>query len=618
MGNENQKKGKKGPPIHIPTPSEIKTYIMIAQNKLTLFRNKKIDAIRKKKLEIAKSLKENNLDVAKAKMDSVIREEDYITSYDILGPLLEILKERVTYIVTSTECPPDLRAQLDTVIYASTRLEFEELYKLRDLIMRKYGMAYITKAESNADKLVNINLVEKLKIKPASDAFITIRLKQLCKEKNIPFEFPCEINSDLPGDIGNPFDQQGVNPYGGGNEFNPYGPPQGGNNPYGPPPGNNPYGPPNNNFNPYGGNNNNNPYGGNNNNNNPYGGNNNNNPYGGNNNNNNPYGGNNNNNPYGGNNNNNNAFGGNNNNGPYDNNPYGPPPSGNNKNDNSNPYGPPSNDNNPYGPPSGNNKNDNNNPYGPPSNDNNPYGPPSGNNNNDPFGGQGNNNPYGPQNDKKDNNFGGDFNDYMNKQNNQNFDSNPFADNSMDKNKNDNKPLQDPFAGHTTESIINPQKLDINNDNPFADQDKGETNNSTLNDPFKQIDNDPFGKGTVASFNENQQPPMKNQYSTDDDKKNPYGSSDNNNNDNPFASMNNSGNPYSGGDNPFSGDFPKPDANDNPFADMPKSDNPYEGDKSVSDQMFVNPKVESYNDVDNNHLTTLASQIKSDKDKPSE
>ena len=111
---------------------------------------------------------------------------------------------------------------------------------------------------------------------------------------------------------------------------------------------------------------------------------------------------------------------------------------------------------------------------------------------------------------------------------------------------------------------------------------------------------------------------MKNQYSTDEDKKNPYGSSDNNNNDNPFASMNNSGNPYSGGDNPFANqdnDFPKPDANDNPFADMPKNDNIYEGDKSVSDQMFVNPKVDSYTDVDNNHLTTLESQIKSDKDK---
>ena len=229
MGNETGKKSKKGPVVKIPTPAEIKTFIMIAQNKLTLFRNKKIALIKTKKMEIAKCLKENNLDVAKAKMDSLIREEDYITSYDILGPLLEILKERVTYIVTSTECPPDLRAQLDSVIYASTRLEFEELFRLRDLIMRKYGAAYIAKAESNADKLVNVNLVEKLRIKPASDAFVTIRLKQLCKEQKIPFEFPCEINSDIPGDIGNPFDQGGVNPYGGGNDFNPYGPPSGGN-----------------------------------------------------------------------------------------------------------------------------------------------------------------------------------------------------------------------------------------------------------------------------------------------------------------------------------------------------------------------------------------------------
>ena len=573
MGNENQKKGKKGPAVHIPTPAEIKTFIMIAQNKLSLFRNKKIDAIRKKKQEIAKSLRENNLDVAKAKMDSLIREEDYITAYDILGPLLEILKERVTYIVTSTECPPDLRAQLDTVIYASTRLEFEELYRLRDLIMRKYGSAYISKAESNADKLVNINLVEKLRIKPASDAFVTIRLKQLCKEQKIPFEFPCEINSDIPGDIGNPFDNQGVNPYG-GNNFNPYGPPQGGN-PYGPP-GNNPYGPPNNGFNPYGPPNNN------------------------------PYG------PPRGNN----------------NNPYGPPPGGNN-----NPFGPPGGNNNPYGPPGGNN-----NPYGPPGGrgNNNPYGPPPGGNNNNPYGPPpskdlgGNNNPFGNDNNNQNkndqnNNFGGDFNDYMNKQNNQNNDQNPYADtqssnppplNKMEESKIiNNSNLENPFSPNPSESIISNKNND--NDNPYGNNNSGgnenlfesknktgDNNNSILNDPFSQINNDPFSKGTVVSYNQNQP----NQYSMDDDKSNPYGGSSNNkNDDNPFSNDNNSGNPYSSNDNPYSGadDFPKtdddafPKPDSNPYSDVPQSENPYGGDKNESD-----------------HLPTLASQIKSDKDKP--
>ena len=355
MGNNNQK--DKGPQVPLPpSPAEIKTFIMIAQTKLNLFRAKKINNIRKKKDEIVSSLKENNLDVAKAKMDSLIREEDYITSYDILGPLLEILKERVTYIISSNECPPDLRAQLDSVIYASTRLEFEELYKLRDLIMRKYGSAYIQKAENNVDQLVNVNLVEKLKIKPASDAFLIIRLKQLCKEKKIQFEFPTEIISDIPGDIGNPFGASGNgnNPYGG--DFNPYDSAQGGNNPYGPPPqqeGNNPYGPPPQGDNPYASN-----QGGNNPFNPPQSGDNN--PFNPQQDNNNPYGpppGNNNmDNPFAQNNNNNNLEFSNNNN---NENPY----SSNNNNSSSNPFSQDSNNNNPFSGQGNSQMGDSGNPY---------------------------------------------------------------------------------------------------------------------------------------------------------------------------------------------------------------------------------------------------------------
>lgn len=413
MGNDQKQKGPVVVPM--PTPAEIKTYIMIAQTKLNLFRNKKIEIIKKKKIEIANCLKENNLDVAKAKMDSLIREEDYITAYDILSPLLEILKERVTYIITSAECPPDLRAQLDSVIYASTRLEFEELFKLRDLIMRKYGSAYIQKAESNVDKLVNINLVEKLKIKPASDAFLTIRLKQLCKEKKIPFEFPSEISSDINVDIGNPFG-------GPGGDFNPYASTQGpGGNPYGPP-GDNPYGPPS--GNPYGP-----PQG-------PPGGN----PYGP------PQGP-----PQGG-------------------NPFGPqqgPPGGN-------PFGSqqgPPQGGNPYGsmqgPPQGGN------PYGPPSNDNsNPFNQSQGgnNNNNNPFASMNNNSPQdilGGQTVLKTQNPNMSMNNEPPKS-----DSNPYASN-MNNNNNDNN-SSNPFANDNSNPFnnsSNPYGSTNNNNNPFEKKD---------------------------------------------------------------------------------------------------------------------------------------------------
>ena len=188
MGNENNK--GRTPQKKQYTASEVKTYLLLIQNRFSLYRNKRIDSIKQKKREIENCLKQNNLDIAKAKMDSIIREEDMITVFDILSPLCEILKERVTYIISSSQCPPDLRAQLDSVIYASTRVEIQEFPILRDFILSKYGVNYIQKADSNADRLVNVNLVEKLKVKPASDQFLIIRLKQLCKERKINFEFP--------------------------------------------------------------------------------------------------------------------------------------------------------------------------------------------------------------------------------------------------------------------------------------------------------------------------------------------------------------------------------------------------------------------------------------------
>ena len=419
MGSDQKQKGPVVVPM--PTPAEIKTFIMIAQTKLSLFRNKKIEIIKKKKNEIANCLKENNLDVAKAKMDSLIREEDYITAYDILSPLLEILKERVTYIITSSECPADLRAQLDSVIYASTRLEFEELFRLRDLIMRKYGTAYIQKAESNVDKLVNINLVEKLKIKPASDAFLTIRLKQLCKEKKIPFEFPSEISSDIAVDIGNPFNGPGgdFNPYASTQGNNPFGP--GGNNNYGPLGGNNPYDPP----------------GGN-----PYGP-----PQG-------PPPGN----PYGPN--------------PFE--PQGPPqgpPQGGNQ------FGPPQGGN-PYqsmqGPAPGGN------PYGPASNDNsNPFNQSQAGNN---FGQDNNNNsnPFSSMNNGNDILGGQTVLQTQNpnmSMNNGPSNDNPYASNMNNNNNNNNNNSSNPFSNDNNNPFNNSSNpygsTNNNNSNPFEKKDDG-------------------------------------------------------------------------------------------------------------------------------------------------
>ena len=248
MGFGNSKKEKEIPVEKPPKAGEIKIYIQICQKKIALFRNKKIHSIKSKISEVIGYLEKKNIDVAKTKMESIMRDEDAIYAYDILDPIIQILLERIFYIDSSTECPADLRTQLDTIIYASSRLEIEEFLTLKDLIRRKYGLAYITKAENNADSLVNQNLVEKLQVKLPTEELLMIRLKQLCREKKIKFDFLDDI-CQVPENIGNPPEGQGINPYGDENNFNPYE-----HSSFNEPAPNNinPYGPPQNNNNPYG------------------------------------------------------------------------------------------------------------------------------------------------------------------------------------------------------------------------------------------------------------------------------------------------------------------------------------------------------------------------------
>ena len=105
----------------------------------------------------------------------------------------------------------DIKAQLDTLIYASARIEMDDLYKLRHLVQKKYGVYYIQAADQNRDGLVNVNVIEKLTVRPASSTFVTIRLRQLCKEKKLNYEFPDE-NFDGMGN--NPYDNNGMgNPH---------------------------------------------------------------------------------------------------------------------------------------------------------------------------------------------------------------------------------------------------------------------------------------------------------------------------------------------------------------------------------------------------------------------
>jgi hypothetical protein len=169
--------------------AELITYFMIVQQKLLQLKNKAQADITKKKGEIKAYLKSNNIDGAKLKMETIISHEEKIAAYEKLGFQAETLKEKVALILYSERCPEDIRGILDTMVYASFRINMEEFQKLRELIGIKYGAGYISEAEGNILGLIDTSIIKNLTVKKISEGAIITRLKLLNDEDNMGYEF---------------------------------------------------------------------------------------------------------------------------------------------------------------------------------------------------------------------------------------------------------------------------------------------------------------------------------------------------------------------------------------------------------------------------------------------
>ena len=209
MGVGNSKKKKS-------SSESIKTFINPSKKNMASSKNKKKDSAKGQRTEIINYLKEKNLPFAKAKMECLIKDEYYINACNYLEPILDKLNDKSKDLDSATECPADLRAQLDSVIFATSKLGIQEFVNLKEFITKKYGQNYITKAENNEDKKINQDLIEFLSSNKIPDTILTIRLKQLCKEENIQFEFQADA-------IPNPNIGQSIalvtNPYSGQTQF---------------------------------------------------------------------------------------------------------------------------------------------------------------------------------------------------------------------------------------------------------------------------------------------------------------------------------------------------------------------------------------------------------------
>lgn len=118
-----------------------------------------------------------------------------IESFELVELLCELVHERVRYMASEKDCPPDLKEAVSSLIWASKRVDIDELGEVRKQLIKKYGKKFAEEADSNEGGVVNERLFNKLSVTPPSALLVMRYLEEIAKEGNVDW---------TPTDIGLP------------------------------------------------------------------------------------------------------------------------------------------------------------------------------------------------------------------------------------------------------------------------------------------------------------------------------------------------------------------------------------------------------------------------------
>ena len=171
------------------TAKDLKESIFQAQKSCYDKRREKKASINRKKKLFIKTIISKGLNRATSLINEILRYENEFRINTLLESELEKLKEKCYLIVSSKECPQNLKIPLNTVLYGIEGARNFKLFEFTDMIEKLYGSEYVEKAEKNADKILNEDLIKKLQPIKITEELKENKIKQILKEKNIRYSY---------------------------------------------------------------------------------------------------------------------------------------------------------------------------------------------------------------------------------------------------------------------------------------------------------------------------------------------------------------------------------------------------------------------------------------------
>ncbi|KAL0541268.1 hypothetical protein IC582_021310 [Cucumis melo] len=167
-----------------------KTCLSLAISRIKLLQNKRDLQLKLMRKEIAQFLQTGQEQIARIRVEHVIREQNIWDAYEILELFCEFVLARVPIIESQRECPVELREAIASIIFAAPRCsDLPDLLQLKNLFAVKYGKEFVSAiSELRPDSGVNRSIIEKLSVSAPPGELKLKVMKEIAKQHGLNWD----------------------------------------------------------------------------------------------------------------------------------------------------------------------------------------------------------------------------------------------------------------------------------------------------------------------------------------------------------------------------------------------------------------------------------------------
>jgi len=180
--------------------NKAKVNLKLALNRMKIQKNKKTNEVKTSRKAIADLLRQGKEEIARVKVESVIRDDMMLQAFEIIELFAELVLSRLSMVKMQAGCPFDLKEAICTLIYCAPRMEAKELLEVRSQFIEKYGKAFASEAMENKGHCVNEKVIHKLSVITPDDCCVVEYLTSIAKEGSVNWAPPVAMTA--PDNVG--------------------------------------------------------------------------------------------------------------------------------------------------------------------------------------------------------------------------------------------------------------------------------------------------------------------------------------------------------------------------------------------------------------------------------